>query len=235
MCEGMCNYNYRYLCLTVITLDTVVRCEELKSPDNGRVYLTNETLVGSVAYYNCSHGYQISGNSARTCSGDGQWSGNATLCKSEQSLIIGPHMYRHIYTGTASGTDIGTSTGTTGTDTGTTTGTTTGTDTSTTTGTATGTDTSTSTGTDTSTDTSTSTGTDAGGVSTAPRTALTWLYQAVISVICVLTMIVLIMVATIAVLCVKRRKYKTMQMTMDLTTLNDTSLNNPVYEGETKL
>ena len=215
MCEGMCNYNYRYMCLTVVTLDTVVRCEELKSPDNGRVYLTNETLVGSVAYYNCSHGYQISGNSARTCSGDGQWSGNATLCKSEQSLIIGPHMYRHIYTGTASGTDIGTSTGT---DTGTTTGTTTGTDTSTSTG----------------TDTSTSTGTDA-GVSTAPRTALTWLYQAVISVICVLTMMVLIMVATIAVLCVKRRKYKTMQMTMDLTTLNDTSLNNPVYEGETKL
>ncbi|XP_064406658.1 tyrosine-protein kinase Fes/Fps-like isoform X4 [Halichondria panicea] len=181
----------------------VVRCEELKSPDNGLVYLTNETLVGSVAYYNCSHGYQISGNSARTCSGDGQWSGNATLCKS--------------------------------TDTGTTTGTTTGTDTSTTTGTATGTDTSTSTGTDTSTDTSTSTGTDAGGVSTAPRTALTWLYQAVISVICVLTMIVLIMVATIAVLCVKRRKYKTMQMTMDLTTLNDTSLNNPVYEGNQRL
>ncbi len=70
----------------VVTLHAAVICEELKSPDNGLVYLTNETLYGSVAYYNCSHGYDISGDSPRICSTNGQWSGNdTTLCKLEHA------------------------------------------------------------------------------------------------------------------------------------------------------
>ncbi len=67
-----------------------------------------------------------------------------------------------------------------------------------------------------------------------PPPPLNTLYLAVITVIAVLMIIILIMVFIITVLCVKRRQYKTMQMNIDLTTLNDTSLNNPTYEGKTQ-
>ncbi len=58
------------------------------------------------------------------------------------------------------------------------------------------------------------------------------LYLAIVIVIALLVIITLVMVVMITALCIKRSQYKKEQLEVDVSNLNDTSLNNPVYEGE---
>lgn len=55
-------------------------CENLTNPFNGVVSL-NGTLVGSLAMYSCSMGYNLVGINTRSCQSDGQWSGSAPTCQ----------------------------------------------------------------------------------------------------------------------------------------------------------
>ena len=53
----------------------------------------------------------------------------------------------------------------------------------------------------------------------------------IVIIIAVLMVIILTMGVTIAVLCVKRSRYKAMEMSITMANLNETSIDNPVYEG----
>lgn len=55
-------------------------CEELRSPAVGTVTLTGR-LFGDKATYSCELGYHVVGLRERTCQADGNWSGQAPVCK----------------------------------------------------------------------------------------------------------------------------------------------------------
>ena len=60
----------------------VVMCERLLDIANGRVVLSGLT-VGSLASYTCNTGFNLVGNSARTCQSNGFWSGVEPFCTRE--------------------------------------------------------------------------------------------------------------------------------------------------------
>ena len=62
----------------------VVDCGNLTDPANGRVTLT-ETTFGQTATYSCNTGYNLVGNSTRTCQATGEWSRSAPTC---QGLLL---------------------------------------------------------------------------------------------------------------------------------------------------
>ena len=76
-----CKYPALFLLLRQIFLNFLVdvRCGSLPNPSFGRVDLTG-TTVGSTATYSCQSGYQLVGESTRTCQSNGQWSGVAPIC-----------------------------------------------------------------------------------------------------------------------------------------------------------
>ena len=57
-------------------------CERLLDIANGRVVLSGLT-VGSLASYTCNTGFNLVGNSARTCQSNGLWSGVEPFCTRE--------------------------------------------------------------------------------------------------------------------------------------------------------
>ena len=57
-----------------------VNCGELLDPSSGEVEFTS-TLLGSVASYSCTSGYELMGGANRTCSTDGVWSGEEPACE----------------------------------------------------------------------------------------------------------------------------------------------------------
>ena len=63
------------------SLATVTDCGSLTDPDNGQVTLTAGTTVGRNASYSCNTGYNLVGDSIRTCQASGFWSGNAPTCQ----------------------------------------------------------------------------------------------------------------------------------------------------------
>ena len=64
-----------------IFLLTVVDCGSLTDPDNGQVTLTAGTTLGQTATYSCNTGYNLVGDSTRTCQATGIWSGSAPTCQ----------------------------------------------------------------------------------------------------------------------------------------------------------
>ena len=66
----------------------VVDCGNLTAPANGQVTLT-ETTFGRTANYSCNTGYNLVGNSTRTCQETGEWSGSVPTC--EGMLLNGGH------------------------------------------------------------------------------------------------------------------------------------------------
>ena len=58
-----------------------VDCGTLTEPDNGQVNHTAGTTVGQNATYSCDTGYNLVGNSTRTCQAIGNWSGSAPTCQ----------------------------------------------------------------------------------------------------------------------------------------------------------
>ena len=57
-------------------------CGSLSDPSDGQVNFT-ATTEGSVANYTCDTGYDLVGDTTRTCQSDGQWSGSEPTCQSK--------------------------------------------------------------------------------------------------------------------------------------------------------
>ena len=55
-------------------------CGSLPKPANGQVDHTNGTSLGQTATYSCDTGYNLVGDSTRTCQATGNWSGRAPTC-----------------------------------------------------------------------------------------------------------------------------------------------------------
>ena len=60
---------------------TVVDCGSLTDPANGQVNHTVGTTLGQTATYSCNTGYNLVGNSTRTCQAEGNWTGSAAICQ----------------------------------------------------------------------------------------------------------------------------------------------------------
>ena len=56
-------------------------CGSLPDPTNGSVTLTAGTLLGQNATYSCDTGYNLVGDSTRTCQATGNWSGSEPTCQ----------------------------------------------------------------------------------------------------------------------------------------------------------
>ena len=65
---------------------TVVDCGNLTHPTNGSVNHTAGTTFRQTATYSCNTGYNLVGNSTRTCQATGNWSGSALTC---QGMLLG--------------------------------------------------------------------------------------------------------------------------------------------------
>ena len=64
--------DYKYLTFTV-------QCSTLPDPSNGRVNQQGNR-PGDRASYTCNSGYELVGQSTRTCQNNGEWSGDAPTC-----------------------------------------------------------------------------------------------------------------------------------------------------------
>ena len=64
-----------------IILLTAVDCGNLTDPANGQVDHTAGTRFGQTATYSCDTGYNLVGDSTRTCQAEGHWSRSAPTCQ----------------------------------------------------------------------------------------------------------------------------------------------------------
>ena len=64
-----------------IFLILTVDCGTLTDPTNGQVDHTAGTTVGQNATYSCNTGYNLVGDSTRTCQATGNWSGSVPTCQ----------------------------------------------------------------------------------------------------------------------------------------------------------
>ena len=65
--------------ITFYFLCIVIDCGSLTHPANGDV-LVLSTIFNSVAMYSCNAGYNLTGDTTRTCLGTGFWSGSEANC-----------------------------------------------------------------------------------------------------------------------------------------------------------
>ena len=65
----------------ILLILTVVDCGNLTDPANGEVNHTSGTTFGQTATYSCNTGYNLTGDSTRTCQATGEWSGSAPTCQ----------------------------------------------------------------------------------------------------------------------------------------------------------
>ena len=56
-------------------------CGSLPDPANGQVGQAAGTTVGQTATYSCNTGYNLVGDSTRTCQAIGNWSGREPTCE----------------------------------------------------------------------------------------------------------------------------------------------------------
>ena len=56
-------------------------CGDLNDPANGRVDLTSGTTFRQTATYSCNTGYNLVGDSTRTCQTTENWSGSVPTCQ----------------------------------------------------------------------------------------------------------------------------------------------------------
>ena len=74
-------YINQHYAIWIMRFATVV-CPTLSNPQNGRVSQQGNK-PGDRASYNCNSGYELVGQSVRTCQNNGQWSGDAPTCESK--------------------------------------------------------------------------------------------------------------------------------------------------------
>ena len=65
----------------ILLILTAVDCGSLTIPDNGTVSHTGGTTFGQTATYSCNIGYNLVGDSNRSCQAEGSWSGSAPTCE----------------------------------------------------------------------------------------------------------------------------------------------------------
>ena len=65
---------------------TAVDCGTLTTPGNGQVSYSGRTTFGQTANYGCHTGYNLRGESTRTCQATKLWSGSEPTC-SRMSLL----------------------------------------------------------------------------------------------------------------------------------------------------
>ena len=71
-CRNLCN---------IFLILTAVECANLTDPVNGSVNHIVGTTLGQTATYICNTGYNLVGDSTRTCQAAGNWSGSAPTCQ----------------------------------------------------------------------------------------------------------------------------------------------------------
>lgn len=77
---GLYNVSYYILSVKIVLSRNVVHnCGALEDPENGKVSF-DFTTFESVATYTCDSGFDVSGDSSRTCNGTGQWTGSSATC-----------------------------------------------------------------------------------------------------------------------------------------------------------
>ena len=59
-----------------------ITCSELEDPKNGSVRVSG-TTIGSRADYKCNSGFKLEGVAWRRCLDNGEWTGEAPVCKSK--------------------------------------------------------------------------------------------------------------------------------------------------------
>lgn len=64
-----------------------IECEILIPPKNGDISFSQGTVYGSVATYSCEPPFQLEGTATRVCQDNGEWSGHAPTCQSNQIII----------------------------------------------------------------------------------------------------------------------------------------------------
>ena len=74
---------------------TAVDCGSLTDPANGQVDLTSGTTFGQTATYSCNTGYNLVGDSSRTCQTTRLWSGSVPTC--EGMLLKGDSTISNVY------------------------------------------------------------------------------------------------------------------------------------------
>ena len=67
--------------LHIFLILTAVDCDSLTDPTNGQITLTAGTTLGQNATYSCNTGYNLVGESTRTCQASGNWSESAPTCE----------------------------------------------------------------------------------------------------------------------------------------------------------
>ena len=67
--------------LDVSLISTAVDCGTLSNPLNGQVSHTSGTTFRQTATYSCNTGYNLVGDSTRTCQATGEWSGSEPTCE----------------------------------------------------------------------------------------------------------------------------------------------------------
>ena len=60
---------------------TVVDCGNLTHPTNGQVNHTSGTTFRETSTYSCNTGYDLVGDSTRTCQATENWSGSEPTCQ----------------------------------------------------------------------------------------------------------------------------------------------------------
>lgn len=69
--------------------DIAVPCQRLSGIANGQVQFSSDNLQqGTTATYTCQGGYNLNGNSVRTCQSNGQWSGQEPRCDRAQGKPV---------------------------------------------------------------------------------------------------------------------------------------------------
>ena len=66
----------------------MVDCGALNDPANGQVSHPDGTMTGQTATYSCNTGYNLVGESFRTCQATGMWSGSEPTCQRMLLLLL---------------------------------------------------------------------------------------------------------------------------------------------------
>ena len=73
-CVGICSNGVKK------TIYTGINCGGLPDPVNGKVRISS-SMLGGIALYTCSPGYDVVGEVRRECLCNSTWSGSKTVCQ----------------------------------------------------------------------------------------------------------------------------------------------------------
>ena len=68
-----------------------MNCGTLNNPANGQVSYAGRTTFGQTVTYSCDTGYNLVGDSNRTCQATGVWSGSEPICQGKLLLNLEYH------------------------------------------------------------------------------------------------------------------------------------------------